>query len=212
MESAPIPKSRWNLTKDALDLLLAQLDADRHEAGNKYEALRRKLMKFFEWRGCSFTEDLADETINRVARNLEAGEQIHHFAAYCIGTARHVFLESLRTLQREEALQAMPQSLPTSAEEPDIRHGCLERCLRELSQEDFQLIVQYYEDDKQDRIKARRSLAAQLKIPLNALRIRTYRIRVRLEGCVDQCMRRLQGGDEMNELRSHSKVKESRDS
>jgi DNA-directed RNA polymerase specialized sigma24 family protein len=194
VESSPLPKSRWNLTQDAFNLLLAQLDTDRHEAGNKYEALRRKLMKFFEWRGCSFSDDLADETINRVARNLETGEQIHHFAAYCVGTARHVFLESLRTRQREEALQAMPPSLPTSAEEPDLRHGCLERCLRELSQEDFKLIVQYYQEDKQARIKARRNLAAQLEIPLNALRIRTHRIRARLEGCVDQCMKNLPGG------------------
>jgi DNA-directed RNA polymerase specialized sigma24 family protein len=150
-------------------------------------------MKFFEWRGCSFPEDLADETINRVARNLETGEQIHHFAAYCAGTARHVFLESLRIRQREEAVQAMPESLPISVEEPDPRRGCLECCLRELSQEDLKLIVEYYQEDKRARINARRDLAARLDIPLNALRIRTYRIRVRLEGCVDQCMRRLQG-------------------
>lgn len=194
MESAPVPKSRWNLTQEAFDLLLAQLDADRHEAGKKYEALRRKLIKFFEWRGCSFPEDLTDETFNRVARNLDTGEQIHHFAAYCAGTARHVFLESLRTRQREEALQATPQSLPTSAEDPDLRLRCLECCLRELSQEDFRLIVQYYEDDKQARIKARKNLAAQLEIPLNVLRIRTHRLRVRLEGCVNQCVKRLPGG------------------
>jgi DNA-directed RNA polymerase specialized sigma24 family protein len=212
VESAPFPRSKWNLTQNAFDLLLAQLDADRHEAGNKYEALRRKLIKFFEWRGCSFPEDLADETINRVARNLETGEQIHHFVAYCVGTARHVFLESLRNHQREEALQATPQSLPPSVEEQDLRRGCLECCLRELSQEDLNLIVEYYQEDKQARINARRNLAARLDIPLNALRIRTYRIRVRLEGCVDQCMRRLPGEGETNELHSHSKVKESRDS
>jgi DNA-directed RNA polymerase specialized sigma24 family protein len=193
VESAPVPKGKWNLTQDAFDLLLAQLDADRHEAGNKYEVLRRKLMKFFEWRGCSCPDDLADETMNRVARNLEAGEQIHNFVAYCVGTARHVFLESLRTRQRERDLQDMQQSLPTLAEDPDLRLGCLECCLRELSQEDFKLIVQYYEDNKQARIKARRNLAAQLEIPLNALRIRTHRIRVRLEDCVAKCVRRLPG-------------------
>lgn len=189
MESAPVPNSRWNLNKDAFDLLLAQLDADRHEAGKKYEVLRRKLIKFFEWRGCSFPEDLADETFNRVAKSLDTGEQIRHFAAYCVGTARNVFLESLRTRQREEALQARPQSLPPSVEEQDLRHGCLECCLQELSQDDLKLIVEYYQEDSQTRINARRDLAARLDIPLNALRIRTHRIRVRLEACVDQCMR-----------------------
>ena len=212
MESAPFPRSKWNLTQDAFNLLLAQLDADRHEAGKKYEVLRRKLIKFFEWRGCSFPEDLADETFNRVAKSLQSGEQIHHFAAYCAGTARHVFLESLRTRQREEALQDMPQSLPPSVEEQDLRRGCLECCLQELSQEDLKLIVEYYQEDKQARINARRNLAARLEIPLNALRIRTYRIRVRLERCVDQCMRRLPAEDEMNEPHSHSKVTESRES
>lgn len=212
MESAPIPRSKWNLTQDAFDLLLAQLDTDRHEAGKKYEVLRRKLIKIFEWRGCSLPEDLADETFNRVAKSLDKGEQIHNFAAYCAGTARHIFLESLRARQREEALQSTPQSLPVSAEEPDLRRGCLEGCLRELSQEDLHLIVEYYQEDKQARINARRNLAARLDIPLNALRIRTHRIRVRLEACVDQCMKGFKGRDEMNELRNHSKVKESRDS
>jgi RNA polymerase sigma factor (sigma-70 family) len=212
VESAPFPGSKWNLTQDAFDLLLAQLDTDRHEAGKKYEILRRKLIKFFEWRGCSFPEDLTDETFNRVAKSLDTGEQIYHFAAYCAGTARHIFLESLRTRQREAGLQDMPQSLPASAEEPDLRRGCLECCLQELSQEDLNLILQYYQEDKQARIKARRNLAARLDIPVNALRIRAYRIRVRLESCVEQCMKGLKGGDEMKELHRHSKVKESRDS
>jgi DNA-directed RNA polymerase specialized sigma24 family protein len=212
VESAPFPRNKWSLTKNAFELLLAQLDADRHEAGKKYEVLRRKLIKFFEWRGCSLPEDLADETFNRVAKKLEAGEQIHHFAAYCAGTARHVFLESLRIRQREEALQARPESLPPSVEEYDLRRGCLECCLQELSQEDLKLIVEYYQEDKQARINARRNLAARLDIPLNALRIRTHRIRVRLEACVDQRMKGFKGGDEMNELSNHSKLKESRDS
>lgn len=212
MESAPFPGSKWNLTQDAFDLLLAQLDVNRHEAGKKYEILRRKLIKFFEWRGCSFPEDLADETFNRVAKSLDKGEEIHNFTAYCAGTARHIFLESLRTRRREAVLQDIPQNLPASTEEPDLRRGCLERCMQELSQEDLNLIVEYYQEDKQARINARRNLAARLDIPLNALRIRTYRIRVRLEACVDQCVKGFKGKHEMNEQRSHSNVKESRDS
>jgi len=191
MGSQSVPKNKWILTKSAFDLLLAQLDSDREEAGTRYEALRRKLVKFFEWRGCRFPEDLADDAINRVARNIEAGENIRDLAAYCAGVARHVFLESLRARQREEALQSTPQSLPTSAAEPDLRRGCLEGCLRELSQEDLNLIVEYYKEDKQARISARRNMAARLDIPLNALRIRTHRIRVRLEACVDKCMKGL---------------------
>ena len=178
------------MTQGAFDLLLARLDTDRQQAGTKYEALRCKLVKFFQWRGCSFPEDLADETINRIARNLEAGENIRHLAAYCVGIARHVFLESLRTRRHEDALQALTYASPSPPDE-DPRQDCLERCLRELSPENFQLIVQYYQENEQARIEARRDLALRLGIPSNALRIRAHRIRLRLQGCVEECMRRL---------------------
>jgi len=197
VEPPPLPKNRWTLTQGAFDLLLAQLDTDRQQAGMKYEALRSKLVKFFQWRGCGFPEDLADDTINRVARNLEAGENIRHLAAYCAGIAHHVFLESLRTRRREEALHAVTYPSPTPPDE-DLRLECLERCLRELSAKNLQLIVQYYQEDEQARIEARRNLAARLGIPPNALRIRAHRIRVRLQGCVEDCVRRLQGkGNEL---------------
>ena len=199
MEPPPLPKNKWTLTQGAFDLLLALLDTDRQEAGTKYEALRRKLVKFFQWRGCSFPEDLADDTINRVARNLEAGENIRSLAAYCVGIARHVFLENLRTRRQEEVVHAATS--PTPPDE-DPRRECLERCLRELSPENLQLIVQYYQEDEQARIEARRNLAARLGIPPNALRIRAHRIRVRLQGCVEDCMRRLQR--EGNELAASS--------
>lgn len=185
------------MTQGAFDLLLAQLDTDRQQAGTKYEALRRKLVKFFQWRGCSFPEDLADDTINRVARNLEAGENIRQLAAYCVGIARHVFLESLRTRRHEEALHSMTYPSPTPPVE-DPRQECLERCLKELAPENFQLIVQYYQGDKKVRIEARQNLAGRLGIPPNALRIRAHRIRVRLQGCVEDCMGRLQkAGNEL---------------
>jgi len=189
VEPPPLPKSRWTLTQGAFDLLLAQLDADRQLAGAKYEALRRKLVQFFRWRGCNFAEDLADDAINRVARNLEAGENIRHFAAYCVGIARHVFLESLRTRRQEEAVQVGIYPPPTPPDE-DPRQECLERCLRGLSPDNLQLIVQYYQDGEGPRIEARRKLSARLGIPPNALRIRAHRIRVRLQGCVEDCMRR----------------------
>jgi len=195
VEPPPLPKNKWTLTQGAFDLLLTQLDIDRQQAGAKYEALRRKLVKFFEWRGCGFPEDLADDTINRLAMNLEGGEKICHFEAYCAGIARHVFLESLRARGHEEAVQSAPDLFATSRDESEPRRQCLERCLQQLTPDAFHLIVQYYQEDKQARIKARQNLAARLNIPLNALRIRAYRIRARLEDCVKQCMSLLEGNE-----------------
>jgi DNA-directed RNA polymerase specialized sigma24 family protein len=201
VERRHLAKNKWSLTQGAFDRLLAQLDLDCQQAGAKYEALRRKLVKFFEWRGCSFPEDLADDTINRVAMNLEAGENIRQFPAYCAGIARRVFLESLRVRQREEALRSAPQISGTPSDSSERRKECLERCLQELSRQSFQLIVQYYQEEKQARIAARRNLAVQLDIPLNALRIRAYRIRASLEACVERQMAVLHGNNSAE--RSH---------
>lgn len=171
--------------------MLAQLDSDREQAGIKYEKLRRRLVKLFEWRGAFFAEDLADDTINRVAKSLETGEQISNFNAYCLGIARNVFLESLRSRQREANLQSIPQG--TAVIPDESRRDCLEHCLRELSPQDSQMIIRYYQEDKHVRIEARRDLASQLGIPLNALRIRTHRVRAQLQNCVEHCLQRWAG-------------------
>ena len=181
------------LTKRAFDLLLARLDSDRHQAGIKYELLRRKLIRFFEWRACSLPDNLTDETIDRVAKNLEAGEEIRNLAAYCAGTARNVFLESLRIRRREEPADGLLASSAAPAEAPERCSECLERCLRKLSSEEADLILRYYRNEKPSRIVSRRELANQTGIPLNALRIRTHRIRARLESCVEMCLKQMPG-------------------
>jgi hypothetical protein len=52
------------------------------------------------------------------------------------------------------------------------------------------LILQYYSDDKREKIDRRLSLARRLSIPLNALRSRAQRIRNRLEECVNGCLKK----------------------
>ncbi|HEY9501290.1 MAG TPA: hypothetical protein VIR01_06680, partial [Pyrinomonadaceae bacterium] len=83
--SAPPLSGKWTLTKEAFDKLLESLAPDRDSAANKYLEIRANLLKFFEWRGCPFPEDHADETFNRVARKIVDGEEIRNHAAYIIG-------------------------------------------------------------------------------------------------------------------------------
>nr|MDQ3743617.1 hypothetical protein [Acidobacteriota bacterium] len=52
--------------QDDFDSLLAWLDADREEAGKKYESIRLRLIRIFTCRGRHDSEELADETIRRV--------------------------------------------------------------------------------------------------------------------------------------------------
>lgn len=180
------------MTQEAFDLLLASLDPDRETAGQKYVLLRHKLVKYFEWHGAAFPDREADVTINRVARRMHEGQEVHSFNAYCYGVARLVFSESLRAQQKErEALECAPAAEAEEAGdelEDEARRACLDRCLRALPEEHRELIIGYYDDEKGRKIERRKHLAARLGIPINALRIRAHRIRLKLEGCVGECV------------------------
>jgi DNA-directed RNA polymerase specialized sigma24 family protein len=180
------------MTQEAFDLLLASLDPDREQAGQKYVRLRLKLVKYFEWRGAAFPDREADVTMNRVARRIEEGQAIHSVGAYSYGVARLVFSESLKARQKErEALECAPSAefQETEADlDAEARRACLDRCLQALPEENRALIIGYYDDEKGRKIERRKRLAARLGIPLNALRIRAHRIRAGLEVCVRECV------------------------
>src|SRR3990170_1236848 len=63
-------------TGQGLDPLLAALDPDRERATALLAQQRRRLVKYFEWRGCWEPQRLADETIARVVRRLAEGEAL----------------------------------------------------------------------------------------------------------------------------------------
>ncbi|HKX33201.1 MAG TPA: sigma-70 family RNA polymerase sigma factor [Blastocatellia bacterium] len=178
------------MTQEAFAKFLACLDPDPARAGEKYESLREALVKFLDWRGASFPEELVDETFNRVARKLDEGEAIRDVPVYCHGVARLVFLQSLeRPDNKRVELDELP---PMAAPEPepdvtDVRRECLERCLRQLPAESRELITEYYRNERRQKIDNRVSLAERLGIPLNALRSRTQRIRDKLEKCILRC-------------------------
>src|SRR5262249_1573706 len=172
---------------------LACLDPDSDRAGEKYEGLRLTLIKFFDWRGAHFPEECADETINRVIRKIDEGDTIRDIPTYCHGVARLVLLEKLKS---PESKRADFEELPAAAlvarepEEKDEKQDCFEGCLKELPVESRQLILQYYSDDKREKINRRLAIADRLGIPLNALRSRAQRIRNRLEECVNGCLKK----------------------
>jgi len=199
----PHLKRAWELTQGAFDRLLAQLDPDAQKAGEKYKTAHRSLSKFFECRGCASSDELADETLNRVARRLEDGETIYagEFAAYAYGVARNVLREHARgPAPRTHALDALPPPAhprlsPLEEEEEALaresserRLECLERCAETLPAEARELILSYYDGGSGERIARRKQLAERLGIPLSTLRIRAHRIRERLERCVAACL------------------------
>jgi len=193
------------MTPDAFEILLVNLHAERERAGEEYERIRGKLLKFFKWRGCHEPEEYADRTIDRVARRITEGAELRVRDSYLFfhGVALNILKEHWRGPVRDShTLDDLPPSL-SPAEDPDERREreegrhdkeqrleCLDECLQRLSAESRELVTKYHQSEGRAKIEGRKELAALLKIPLNALRIRVFRIRTELEGCVDGCLRR----------------------
>jgi len=178
------------LSKDALEKLLVHLDEDRERAGEKYETLRLGLIRFFEWRGCAFSEDHADDTIDRVARRVVQGEEIRNIHNYTAGVARFVFMEIVKEREKQQiALRQLPQD-PGREETPDddTRAECLRRCLQALPPESLQLMMDYYRSEGRNKIDLRKKLAQQRDISAHTLRMRLQRLRGKLEECIADCL------------------------
>lgn len=187
-----IIKNASGLTPRAFEALLATLGPDRERAGELYEQLRRKIIKFFEWRGCSWPEDRADDVLDRAMRRLDQGERIESLEGYCLGVARLVLREAAREGARRRAVLTglaeaeLPADWP--AEEPES--SCLDQCLALLPPADREVICEYYRGDKRARIDRRKALADRLGIRMSVLRLRAHRIRARLEACLRGCLDR----------------------
>jgi DNA-directed RNA polymerase specialized sigma24 family protein len=184
---------KWTLTQEAFDKLLIALGGDRDSGSEKYLDLRTNLTRFFEWRGCSFPEDHADETINRMAKKVAEGEEILNPSGYAMGVARLLLLEILKSRQREQSALNELGTVPEASVEADDGEGrlaCLQNCLQTLSPDNRELILQYYQGEKSEKIQNRKKLIERLGIPVNTLRMRALRLRERLQGCVEECIGR----------------------
>jgi DNA-directed RNA polymerase specialized sigma24 family protein len=203
VHNAQALKTSWVLTQTAFDQLLAWLDPDRKRAGEKYEAIRQKVLKFFEWRGCSSPEEYADVTLDRVIRKIEQGEEIRTAEPYLfvLGVAKFVLLEHSRKLEKTPVALDSLAAFQQPAEDPsdsereletlekkEKRLACLEKCLQSLAATNRDLVTQYYQGEKREKIQNRKKLAEKLEISLDALRIRAHRIREKLESCVNLCL------------------------
>jgi len=186
-----VPRQKWALNQEAFDKLLVAFDVDRETAGRKYLEIRNNLTRFFEWRGCSFPEDHADETINRMAKRVSEGEEILNHSGYAMGVARLLLLEINKGRQREQSALAEIGAAPdvyVPEDDGESRLTCLRSCLQTLSPDNRELILQYYQGEKGEKIENRKKLLQRLGIPVNTLRMRALRLRERLQACVEECV------------------------
>jgi hypothetical protein len=198
-------KKDWILSPGAFQQFLKWLDGGVHSGGESYLEMRRRLVFYFDRRNCASPDDLADETLNRVARRLEEEGAITDAspAHYCYIVAKFVFLEAVRapenrktnledlTPSAQAASRLTVSALPDTEEvAKERRLNCLEVCLRKLAGGHQELILEYYQGEQRAKIERRSQLAERLGLTMNALTIRACRIRTKLELCVKTCSER----------------------
>jgi DNA-directed RNA polymerase specialized sigma24 family protein len=191
MPEKPIAAQKGALTPEAFASLLLWASPDQDKAAQTYLDLRSTLVKYFVRKGCAHAEDLADGTLDRVASivHKEPGKYPNALAL-CCGVARRVWLEYLREaapVSLDEDNWATPVHDASDFTEQEMR--CLESCLTRLAANDRELITQYHQFQGSRKIETRKDLA-QLNGGLNKLRIKVYRIRIRLHDCVSSCTQR----------------------
>jgi DNA-directed RNA polymerase specialized sigma24 family protein len=178
-------KQLKELRQQDFDRLLNWLDNDRERAGLLYEKVRWRLVTILAARGCTLAEELADETIDRVARRVRdiqatyAGDK----AIYFLGVMNNVHHEYLRRppgprlIEKNEGVERREQI-----------HLCLDSCLAKLAPYARQLIERYYGADRQAKIDLRKAIARELGIKTSTLRLRALRIREKLQTCIESCL------------------------
>lgn len=198
MHDATSGRSVEHRNSQDLEKLLLRFDSDLTLAGEKYEATRRRLIKFFEWNHCSRPEDLADIVFDRVEAKLDS-QLIREVEKFCFAVARLVRLEAYRNMRHESAIEDLPgggDALPDfRAESEGIiekvdqqkRIICLKRCLDRLAIDDRRLIIRYYSVQGKGKTM-RQKLAEGAGFKLSTLRVRISRLRVHLEDCVKRCL------------------------
>jgi DNA-directed RNA polymerase specialized sigma24 family protein len=197
----PGSPTRRETTSDAppFEHLLLALDPHRERAGERYEVLRRKLIRLFSWRGCLEAERCADETLDRAARRLAEGAAVPDLFGFCHGIALNVLREEWRQPQGTP-LDGLPAAR-TPAVDPAVAAGqreerdrtehrlrCLDRCLGRLDARARDMLTRYHAEGPGPARQRRQRLAEELGVPLNALRIRVHRVRTSLAGCIGDCV------------------------
>jgi DNA-directed RNA polymerase specialized sigma24 family protein len=168
------------LQQSEFDALLTFLAPGREQAAEKYEDIRHTLIRYFEGHQCLPADEHVDETMDRVARRVAAGERIRSAnpIRYFYGVARHVILERRK---HQPVLQQSCETVAIFQATPPPHLPCLNCCLSALTPRGRELLEAYYLD-------SRAGLAAREGVTANALRLRVFREKQKLRTCIARCL------------------------
>ena len=180
------------LTQEQFYRLLDWLDPDRERAAVRYALIQLRLIRFFASRGCVDAESLADKTINVVASKVEGlTDYVGDRSLYFHGVGKNIYRQHIRPLATESLTDSTIQPPVPPPPPPDLLMTLLEECMNRLELEDQRLVLQYHEEDKQEKIQHRKILAREVGITLNALRIKMYRLNLQLRKCIEGRLREI---------------------
>jgi DNA-directed RNA polymerase specialized sigma24 family protein len=179
------------LTQESFDLLLSWLHPDPDEAGKIYVKIRTGLIKNFTRQRCPVPDELADKTVDRVAKLLPkligtyTGEQERYFHRVAYYVLREYWSRTVETVELEDDMPVVESDKDYKTE---AESQCLDKCMARLPVSKREFIKKYYYGSKGEKIRQRKELAASLNLELAALRVRALRIRRGLRTCTNDCM------------------------
>jgi RNA polymerase sigma factor (sigma-70 family) len=189
---------------DIADSSLRALQTTKRRFELGADLLRVRLKLFFA-RRCTRSDevdelqDCIQETLMRVMRRVEKGEEILNLEACAVETAKYVHLEFLhrKATERTRMKPVMEdgvdplERVSAKAAEPhlELRAACIHECLKILKDDERALVTSWYaEPSGGAKIAHHRSLSEQQAIPASTLRVRVFRLVNRLRKCSEDCM------------------------
>lgn len=159
------------------------------DGGKCYCRLHGKLEGFFAMKGICDPADAADATIIIAVRKIGEGTSVPDAGKYCMGIARNIVKERLRSERRESRafLKFIEDLDKDSGEEVARIDQVLKPCFELLPADDKALLSAYCRVlHGRARAEHRRELAASMKTTVEALRMRVRRLRKDLAECVEK--------------------------
>jgi DNA-directed RNA polymerase specialized sigma24 family protein len=180
-----------------IEKLLNWLDSDAAKAGEKYERIRRVLIKIFLSNKCFNAEDLADITFDRVASKIDSIKENYSGdkSSYFAGVARKVVLENHRNkelyLNEEEFNRADNNAsdfFESEKQIPSLEIKCLRKCLKTIKRKNRSVILAYFAPSNEKKTDLHKKIAEKYSISANALRIQIFRDKGKLANCYKKCL------------------------
>lgn len=181
--------------------LLAHFDTHQQRAEEQFLEFRRRLIVSFDRRQCQDPELQADEAFTRAARSNDL-ENVKDIRGFVYEIARRLALERGRSQRREPRqigdLERLPQNdamteTPDDSEDGEMHEmklQCLDSCLSKLPRRDRKLLLDYYREEKTEKLKLRKLLAEKLGIQIGTLRTRLTRARAQIAACCENCIQK----------------------